>query len=336
MISRIEYLGKVFSQISHSFSLSSRLLPTDIRRVNTVLYLMARIADTIEDCNLSIEEKKKYFKIYKEILDNGKETGITTLLDMLKAEHANFSNPEFNLIANIPSVINELESLKSEEKNVIKDEVTTMMEGMEKFLERRIQTFDDQNEYCHYVAGTVGEALTTLYYINGHISAEAMILLNSSENFALALQKVNMIRGIRDDFKKKRIEEANRIYVPQELLDSHNVRMDDLFDLKFKNEALSVLNELVADSKRYFRDSLNYLTTIPQEEFGIRKFSSVILFISLSMLIKCRDNYAIFLNDDEIGLSFIDKMKVFRNSRMYAKDDSKLKRYHSRLIGSLN
>src|SRR3989344_4552669 len=270
MISRIEYLGKVFSQISHSFSLSSRLLPTDIRRVNTVLYLMARIADTIEDCNLSIEEKKKYFKIYKEILDNGKETGITTLLDMLKAEHANFSSPEFNLIANIPSVIDELESLKQKERDVIKNEITTM------------------------------------------------------------------IRGIRDDFKKKRIEEANRIYVPQELLDSHNISIDDLFDLRFKNEALSVLNELVADSKRYFRDSLNYLTTIPQEEFGIRKFSSVILFISLSMLIKCRDNYAIFLNDDEIGLSFIDKMKVFRNSRMYAKDDSKLKRYHSRLIGSLN
>jgi farnesyl-diphosphate farnesyltransferase len=327
-------LNRLFSSISSSFYLSSKLLPSDIQPINVILYLMARAADTIEDCKLEIDEKREYFGIYKRIL-NDEEPDKNALSKMAESKHADLSKQENDLIISMPEIMSKLSNLNEGIKGMITAEITEMMTGMEEFLERRILTFEDQNEYCHYVAGTVGEALTNLYYVNGNISKDVMNLLNENENFALALQKVNMIRGIKDDYNNKNKKEANRVYVPQTLLDSSGAGIDDLFNPTFKEKSLIILEELVVDCKKHFKDSIEYLTTIPLNQSEIRKFSSAILFASLKMLIKLKGNYSIFSKDKEVALSLWDKIVLFKNSGRYATDDVKLREYHSKLMSFL-
>jgi len=58
----------LFSGISRNFCLASRFLPKDTRDTNMTLYLMLKMADTIEDSNLPIEVKKECFDMYREFL----------------------------------------------------------------------------------------------------------------------------------------------------------------------------------------------------------------------------------------------------------------------------
>ncbi len=39
--------------------------------------------------------------------------------------------------------------------------------GMAKYLESEVVTLEDWNEYCHYVAGVVGEGLSRLFAESG-------------------------------------------------------------------------------------------------------------------------------------------------------------------------
>ena len=327
---KIKELSGLFSSISTSFYYSSKFLPENIKPINSILYLMARIADTIEDCNLTIPEKSKYFDIYKEIINfqgiNNKL--MPDFLEMSNKKHANLTIPETNLIIATPLVMGELQNFNKKTRDTLIDNITEMSEGMEKFLEHRINTFEDQDEYSYYVATTVGDAITESYSFNEHNVGDTLSLIKS---FSLALQKVNMIRGIREDYNKKEKNEANRIYVPQNLLDNQKISLEGLFYEDNKDKALIILDELVEDALINFKDGIEYLKKIPSYEKEIRKFSSAIFFASLKMLNKCNGNYKIFSEDKEIGLNKGEAFTTLWKSLKYSSDNLKITDYYNSL-----
>jgi farnesyl-diphosphate farnesyltransferase len=52
-------------------------------------------------------------------------------------------------------------------RKVISDITKEMGFGMAKYLEAQVVTLEDWNEYCHYVAGVVGEGLSRLFAESG-------------------------------------------------------------------------------------------------------------------------------------------------------------------------
>lgn len=303
----------LFSGISKNFYLASKFLPKDTRDTNMALYLMLRMADTIEDSNLPIEVKKECFDIYREFLLS-KKMNIQRFISRFE-EDANLTPHEKKLITNTNVVLDLFERIGIVYRRNFTNDINEMTIGMEKYLEKRIITIHDQDDYCHYVAGIVGKILTDMYLFYNHINNEEHYkMLSLSNDFGLLLQKVNIIKGSKEDYLKNNKNSVNRTYIPEGLLRRHNLSLEELFNPENSKKALLVLEELTKDAKKYKQPSLEYIKQIPKKEKGIKIFSNIILLTSLKLLDKCRGNYDIFRRNSEISLYYPEKVAVLAKS----------------------
>ena len=119
---------------------------------------------------------------------------------------------------NYESTINLFNTLSKEEKNLIKKYTVEMAEGMCDFLERTINTLEDLNDYCYYVAGTVGIYLTNLLKLKGSNITQKVFekLENNAVSFGLFLQKLNIIRDFSEDRDIKKRSFWPQTYFNQE------------------------------------------------------------------------------------------------------------------------
>ena len=51
-------------------------------------------------------------------------------------------------------------------QTIIQDIARKMGEGMAEFLQKQVQTLEDYDKYCFYVAGLVGEGLSRLFAVS--------------------------------------------------------------------------------------------------------------------------------------------------------------------------
>ena len=92
-------------------------------------------------------------------------------------------------------------SLKKEYRDVIADITKRMGAGMSNFIKREVETLQDWDEYCHYVAGLVGIGLSDLWVgsmLENEQFAKEEALSNS---MGLFLQKTNIIRDYLEDIE---------------------------------------------------------------------------------------------------------------------------------------
>jgi farnesyl-diphosphate farnesyltransferase len=92
------------------------------------------------------------------------------------------------------------------------EEITRRMgAGMAKFICKEVETVDDYEEYCHYVAGLVGYGLSRLFYAAG---TEDLAPDSLSNSMGLFLQKTNIIRDYLEDINEI---PKSRMFWPQEI-----------------------------------------------------------------------------------------------------------------------
>jgi farnesyl-diphosphate farnesyltransferase len=108
---------------------------------------------------------------------------------------------------NYEATIRLYNTLSSEEKELARRWTGEMAKGMCTFLKKPINTHHELNEYCYYVAGTVGLYLTNLLKLKGsNVSNEIFERLSvNAVSFGLFQQKLNIIRDfVEDKITKKR------------------------------------------------------------------------------------------------------------------------------------
>ena len=107
---------------------------------------------------------------------------------------------EKDLLEQLPRLLRVFKSLPEPQQQVITDITRRMGEGMASFagadLTEGTTTMDDYNLYCHYVAGLVGEGLSSLFARSGLEDASLESQLDLANDMGLFLQKTNIIRGI--------------------------------------------------------------------------------------------------------------------------------------------
>lgn len=85
-------------------------------------------------------------------------------------------------------------------QTVIKDICKKMGNGMADFAEMvSVDTIEDYELYCHYVAGLVGQGLSRLFSASGLESATVANELDRANSMGLFLQKTNIIRDYKED-----------------------------------------------------------------------------------------------------------------------------------------
>ena len=97
------------------------------------------------------------------------------------------------------------------------DDFETIIEGMEDDLfEVRLRTWDEVRSYCYKVASAVGLILIEIY---GYEDRAAQL---HAVDLGIQMQLINVLRDINEDM------ERGRIYLPLDILASHNISIHDL------------------------------------------------------------------------------------------------------------
>ena len=93
----------------------------------------------------------------------------------------------------------------------------TVIQGMEDDLfPVRCNTWDELRSYCYKVASAVGLILIEIY---GYEDRAARL---HAVDLGIQMQLINVLRDVVEDF------ERGRVYLPKEILASHNLKTDDL------------------------------------------------------------------------------------------------------------
>jgi farnesyl-diphosphate farnesyltransferase len=122
-----------------------------------------------------------------------------------------------------------------------------------------VDTVEDYDLYCHYVAGLVGDGLTRLFVESGLANPALLKRPELAESMGQFLQKTNIIRDVREDFDDK------RRFWPKEIWSKHVTKFDDLFDPQNLQAALACSSEMVLNSLRHADECLFYMAGIKDQ-----------------------------------------------------------------------
>lgn len=187
--------------------------------------------------------------------------------------------------------------LKPAYQEIILDICRRMGAGMAEFLDREVNTIEDWELYCHYVAGLVGHGLSSLFGASGiensrYGSKELEPLSNS---MGLFLQKTNIIRDYLEDVS----EVPPRLFWPKAVWSKYATKIQDLALYENKTKALQCLNELITDAMKHSIDCLDYLKDLTDP--SIFAFCAIPQVMAISTLTLCYNNHDVFLYEVKIA-----------------------------------
>eukprot|EP00158_Paraphelidium_tribonemae_P009613 Partr_v1_DN28909_c2_g4_i4_m25942 putative Farnesyl-diphosphate farnesyltransferase len=176
---------------SRSFAAVVQDLDIELRNPICIFYLVLRGLDTVEDdMSIPLDVKVPLLRSFHEKLyeqgwqfhENGPQEKDRALL-----EH-------FDV------VIAEFLALKPDYQRVIADICKRMGNGMADFADvKKVDSKQDWDLYCHYVAGLVGIGLCGMFAASGLEDPKVAKMDKLANSMGLFLQKVNIIRDYRED-----------------------------------------------------------------------------------------------------------------------------------------
>ncbi len=279
--------------VSRSFAICIARLPSGLRDEIGVFYLMCRYADTIEDSRFSPEEKSVLFERFLPVVEANDLAGLEALSsDLLPGV---IQEGDREMVSSFGSVLSQFHSFESGTKSIGLRWLSEMVRGMDAFGHRPIETFDDLDEYCYFVAGTVGYFGTELLMHKFHLHFPG--LHKRCRDFGLLLQKVNIIRDFSRDYSE------GRVFWPRQLFAKHDLSVEDVFKPENESKRLAILSEMVADARKHYGPSVAYLKEIPDGFSEVRVACAIPFFMAVPTLDLCANNASVFDPNAKVKLS---------------------------------
>ncbi|XP_030510849.2 squalene synthase 2 isoform X2 [Cannabis sativa] len=240
-----------------------------------IFYLVLRALDTVED-DTSIPNDVK--------------------VPILKEFHRRIYDPEWHfacgtkeykvLMDQFHHVSTAFLELNEGYKEVIEDITKRMGEGMAKFICKEVETVDDYDEYCHYVAGLVGIGLSKLFHAAGLEDPADDYLSNS---MGLFLQKINIIRDYLEDINEI---PKSRMFWPRQIWSKYVNKLEDLKYEENSVKAVQCLNDMVTNAIIHAEDCLKYMAAL--RDPSIFRFCAIPQVMSIGTLSLCYNNIEVF------------------------------------------
>lgn len=264
---------------SRSFSAVIQELNPEMLVPIALFYLVLRGLDTIED-DMTIPLDKKI-----PLLRNFQ----TTMLQDGWQFHES-KEKDRELLEKFDVVVTELKKLKPNYLEIIADMTTKMGNGMADYaqntemIENGVQTVEEYEQYCHYVAGLVGEGLTRLFLASDLANQKLAERPALTESMGQFLQKTNVIRDIKEDW------DDGRRWYPKEIWSKHVAKWEDLFDPKYEEQAVNCVSEMVLDALKHANECLFYMAGMKEQ--------SVFNFVAIPQGMAIATLEAVFRNPD--------------------------------------
>ena len=198
------------------------------------------------------------------------------------------------LLVQFANVTEEFRKIKPAYREIINDIADKMGNGMADYCasEKGVETVEEYDQYCHYVAGLVGNGLTRLFVESGLANPALLQKPELQESMGLFLQKTNIIRDVREDFDDK------RRFWPTEIWSKHVDKFEDLFKPEYKEAALNCSSDMVLNSLNHADQCLFYLAGLKEQ--SVFNFAAIPQSMAIATLDLVFRNPAIFKKNIKI------------------------------------
>ncbi|KAI2103774.1 hypothetical protein LOZ04_005464 [Ophidiomyces ophidiicola] len=268
---------------SRSFSAVIMELHPELLLPVCLFYLILRGLDTIEDdTSISLKVKEPLLRDFQNFLE----------IDGWTFDGNRPEEKDRELLVQFHNVITEFKKIKPAYKIIIKDITNRMGNGMADYCRKaevdtvNIETVEDYDLYCWYVAGLVGEGLTRLFVEAGFARPQLLERPELYKSMGLLLQKTNIIRDVRED------EDDNRRFWPKEIWSNHVDKWEDLFKLENREAALNCGSEMVLNALGHVEDCLYYLAGLKEQ--SVFNFCAIPQSMAIATLELCLRNSTMF------------------------------------------
>ncbi len=324
-MNRAQVIDEQVLNVSRSFAFVIDRLPEPLRHEVQVAYLLFRLGDNIEDTSsLEFDEKQHLLDqllhcfrsgaSFEQELDHHDVSGWQALTE-----------GERGLFGHSDQVIAEFAALTDDARSALLDQAENMFHGMARYQTRRavdgyvvLEDEKDLDEYCYYVAGTVGDYLTHRFLarMDGISDARRGRILANGRHLALVLQTTNILRDVRDDHAH------GHIFYPRSLFDCFDARK--LVSPEMTEQVLLAGVRMIRWLMPAIRGAGEYILALPAGERRIRSFCIIPYVMALKTIMLCLGNEAL-LSHQSVKMNRRGVMRTQYFSRLFAPLQSPLR-----------
>lgn len=304
--------------VSRTFALSLEFLPSPLRSYVSTAYLLCRIPDTIEDTNkLSPAEKSNLLELFESVMrrEQPESEFKRAVIHTIGEDSPTISeySPDWKLVMETEKVIELYDSFDTEIKSSMEPWVIELTAGMRDFVERyaetggvRVHSQEELEEYCYYVAGTVGHLLAEIIgvYYDVPVSDE---IHQAAEEYGLVLQFVNIAKDVHDDY-----ETENNIYLPITQLAENDVSPDEITDSDNASAVGDVVLDVVDKAESYFPKAQSFLNWFRKTVTDNTDFASFALpyLLAIATIRDLREDSDLAVEPDEVKITREEVMAI--------------------------
>jgi len=291
-------------QVSRTFALSIEQLPRALEETVGLAYLLLRVSDLLEDhASMPTGRKVDLLQRWAAVLEGS--APVETLTDNLA--DLDSTDPEVEVAQKADLVMQMLAALPPAAQEIIVRHVHASTLGMARWQQHGPFVEDEAalDDYMHEVAGRVGYLVTELFIWNyPALEPRKNQLMPLSRECGLALQTVNVIRGLHKDY------ERGWVFVPVNLYQQAGLTRDSLFDPANLSRSLQVVEALADKADRHLSNGLAYISAFPSRYHGLRLALMWPFFFAVKTLALSRSNPNVILSEAKISRSDVQRIIV--------------------------
>jgi len=300
---------EMLRKVSRTFALSIEQLPQILRDLLTISYLLLRVSDCLEDHEtMAVERKAQLLRLWTRVL-SGKvlPENLTDQISDLDG-----SDPEVYVAQHAGEFIEQLYQLPPRVQAIIIPHVIETSLGMARWQEHSpsVENEEELDDYMHQVAGRVGYLLTDIFAWYLPVTRERRThLMPLGREFGLALQTVNVIRGMRKDY------ERGWVFVPRTFYEGVGLTRDGLFEPANAHLALEVVDMLADKAERHLQHGASYIRAFPRHYHRIRLACMWPLFFAMKTLALSRNNVNVLLTGAKMSRDQVKR--IVRDTKLF-------------------
>ena len=259
---------------SRSFYPTLKYLPKKIRGQIGLLYLLARVADTIADSKHGeTQVLLQLLKSYNDVVQGQSQD----LPDFSEIAGIQTNESEAELLRNVQSVVDALDFYSTGDKERMLECLDVIVAGQILDLERfgpakegggisSLSNEEELDDYTYRVAGCVGVFWTkmSLAHLMSLSPEKEVEFFEKGVRFGKALQMINILRDIPEDLR------FGRCYIPSEALSRHGLQPEDLMDASNIDRFRPLYDEYLDLANDHFDAAVEYIRMLPEGQFRLK------------------------------------------------------------------
>ena len=267
-------IDKLLETTSRSFYPTLKYLPKKIRGQIGLLYLLARLADTIADSkhgetDVLLDLLNKYNDVAQ-----GRSRKLPDFNDLAEIQ----TNPhEAELLMNAEDVIEGLSEYEEGDRQRILECLEIIVGGQVLDLQRfgpakeggnisSLKTNEELDDYAYRVAGCVGTfwSKMSLAHLMTLPPEKEKVFLEKGIQFGKALQMINLLRDIPEDLR------FGRCYIPSEALAEHGLEPEDILGDSNLEVFRPLYDSYLDLTNIHLEAATDYIRMLPDKQFRLK------------------------------------------------------------------